>query len=301
MARSAACLTIMLSIAGCGGSGEDTNSVLSLDTGELVETTVTGSVGDGPIINGRVVITNASGQVLATQRSDAQANYRIQLNSGRNEFPLLVSVADGTDVVTGDAPSFELLSAILQPEGEQVVNLNPFGTLTVKIAQRMEGGLSSANVGLAASAVRRHLGFGIDARTMGNPMFIVMDEQNAASVVRSSEALGEAVRRSFATSLSTGQFGSEDEVIDAISADLTDGVLDGLGSEGADPRLSATMSIVSAQVMLEVLVNRLEVGGAVATQSLDSAIQQVTDGNLSVPLTNTLAVTDSMLSQARVV
>ena len=74
---------------------------MTADSGELVTTTVTGSVGDGPITNGHVIIENSNGQVLATQRSDEQANYQIQLKSDRNEFPLLVRVDDGIDIVTG--------------------------------------------------------------------------------------------------------------------------------------------------------------------------------------------------------
>jgi hypothetical protein len=118
-------------------------------------------------------------------------------------------------------------------------------------------------------------------------------------MVRSSEALGEAIRRTHAALLSTGATLEPGELLATLGADLVDGVLDGAGAGAADPRAAATVSIVSAQVLLEVMANRLTVGGALATGALDASIQQIAGGDMTVPLTGTLNVTDGMLTQAR--
>jgi len=297
---SATCLILVFSLSACGGGGDaETKSSLAFDGANLVDTTISGSVGDGPITDGRVVVQNVGGDILATQRSSDQARYRMLLSVSSDEYPLTARVDDGTDLVTGDRPSFALVTAVLQPGGEQVANLNPFGTIAVKIAQQLAGGLTTENLNFAVNVVTRNLGFGVDARSIINPVSAPIVKQNAASIVRSSEALGETIRRTYSALLSSGNFGNEDELIDALSADLTDGALDGRGPVGSDPRLAATTSVVSAQVMLEVIANRLKVGDVVATQALDSSIQQVMGGDLTVPLTATLNVTGSMLNQVR--
>ncbi|MGI9344510.1 MAG: putative Ig domain-containing protein, partial [Gammaproteobacteria bacterium] len=297
---STAILISLVTLSGCGGGGgEAGKSALSLGAGDLIETTISGSVGDGPITDGRVAVQNVRGETLATQRSNEQARYRILLNASPDEYPLTATVDDGTDLVSGDRPSFALTTAILQAGGEQTANLNPHGTIAVKIAQQMSGGLTAENLSAALGVVNRNLGFGIDARAISDPIGTPIVEQNVASMIRSSEALGETVRRAHAALLSVGSFASEDDLIAALSADLIDGVLDGQGRDGSDPRLAATTSVVSAQVMLEVMTNRLMVGDVVATQALDASIQQVIGASVSAPLTGTLNTTGPMLNQAR--
>ncbi|TDJ45441.1 MAG: hypothetical protein E2O52_06600, partial [Gammaproteobacteria bacterium] len=301
--RAATFLVFASVLSGCGGGGGGSGegATLSLAIGDdFVTTTIAGSVGDGPITGGNVVILNRRGEVLATQRSNEQARYQIELDISNAEYPLTVRVDDGTDIVTGDSPAFTLLSAVMQPGGEHTANLNPFGTLAVKIAQKMPGGLSAQNIDTAIDTVYQNFGFGIDTQIISNPINSVMSNPHVAGVVRSSEALGEAIRRAHAALLSGGQFVNPDQLIEALSADLIDGVLDGHGADGADARLAATIRIVSAQVMLETMANRLVVGGIVVTDALDSSIRQITGGDLAAPLTHTLNVTDLMLIQAHV-
>jgi len=291
---------LVVSACGGGGEGQDVTAPLSVGAGELVETIIIGSVGDGPITSGRVVIHGTGGDILATQQSNDQARYRIALTIPRGDFPVTVGVSDGTDIVTGDSPSFALLSAVLEPGGERVANLNPAGTLAVKIAQHMTGGLSRDNLASATRIVNSQLGFGIDARGITDSISANISAQNAASMVRSSEALGEMIRRTLDALTTGGQSMTADELVDVLSIDLVDGSIDGQGPTGVDSRIAATANVVSAQVMLETMTNRLEVGGVAATGALDAAVQQISGGDLTVPLTATLNTTESMLTQARV-
>ena len=90
--RAAVFLIVTLIIAGCGGGDGDARPASSLDDDDLFTLTVSGSVGDGPITGGHVVVANRDGVTRATQRSDQQANYRIQLTASSDEFPLIARV-----------------------------------------------------------------------------------------------------------------------------------------------------------------------------------------------------------------
>jgi len=299
--RGTVWLAFAFALSACGGGGDDPSKpALRVDESGLVTTTLSGSVGDGPIVGGRVTVFDVDGNALVYQASSELALYRVELVAGSADFPLTARVADGIDIVTGDRPSFALETAILAPGGEQVANLNPFGTLAIAIARKMPGGLTSDNLSSSIGIVNSQLGFGVDARGIFNPITVDVTAQNAASLVRSSEALGEAIRRVEAALTTAGQTISAQSVIDAVSADLVDGFLDGAGATGADSRIAAIATIVSAQVMLETMTNRLQVGGAAATGALDSAIQQITGGDLTAPLTGTINTTAAMLDQGRV-
>lgn len=295
------CMTLAFVLSACGGGSDDAaTSSLRVDEASLVTTTITGSVGDGPIVGGQVTVIDVDGNQLVYQDSNELALYRVEVVAGSAGFPLIARVTDGIDIVTGDRPSFALETVILAPGGEQVANLNPFGTLAIAIARKMPGGLTSDNLSNSIGIVNGQLGFGVGARGITNPITADINAENAASLVRSSEALGEAIRRAESALVTAGQSVSAASLIDILSADLVDGVLDGAGASGADSRVAAVTAIVSAQVMLETMTNRLFVGGVSATAALDSAVQQITGGDLTAPLTGTINTTTAMLEQARV-
>ena len=292
------CVSVFV-LSGCITDDDEVNTAQSIVDNDVVEMSLSGSVGDGPVVNGRVVLRNAINEVVALQTSDEFAQYNMQFGVSSSDFPLIITVNDGTDLVTGTALDFPLIAAISAPSDGQVANLNPMGTLVIKVAQRMDGGISAANLADATQAVHTVMNFGLD--TAQFPDFISTDvnDENVASVVRASEAFGEAIRRTHNAMISAGVTSAE-EVLDALSADLVDGILDGRGGAGVDPRITVVNNIVSAQVVLETLANRLKVGGVDATDRLDLAIRRVTPGNPSVALTDSIGVTDEILLQAKV-
>ena len=126
-----------------------------------------------------------------------------------------------------------------------------------------------------------------------------MSGPSASFAPERPESLGEMVRRTAAWLQSAGLAVDADQVVAAISDDLVDGVLDGLGGANADSRTAALANLVSAQVLVEALSNNLRVDGAVATTALDAAIR---DTHPSVPasgLTAGVRVNAEMLAQAR--
>ncbi|MDH3977809.1 MAG: putative Ig domain-containing protein, partial [Gammaproteobacteria bacterium] len=288
-------------MSGCFGLDSDDASpnVVETGIGDVAEVSVSGSVGDGPIIGGNVVIRNAAGEVIAVQQSDSFAHYRHDVVVPVDAFPLSISVEDGTDLVTGSLPDFPLMAALTQPHLSQTANLNPMGTMAVMVAGKMEGGLTDENINTASGIVETVFNFGIDTAVFDDPISAEVTSDNIANVVKASEAFGEAIRRSHLTLTAAGYDVDPASLMDTLSADLIDGRVDGSGASGSDARIAAVSNITSAQVVLETIANQLKVGGIDATQAMDQSIQQVA-GSTNVALTGSVPVSQALIEQAQV-
>jgi len=269
---------------------EDINSYLDTNT-------LSGSVGDGPVTEAQVSAKDATGSIVGLAVSNETASYSIEV-TGNSRYPVVLTAVGGTDTVTGSEPDFAMMSAATNSSVD-TVNINPFTTLIVKTAQAMPGGLTATNLSTATGYIVNKLGFGLDPALVPDPITTVIDETNVAAIVKASEALGEAIRRTRAALLVTGVDIDENAIIDAIASDMTDGVLDGLGNSNNtlySPLIAATANVVSAQVLVEALENKLNVGNADATVLMDNAIK------LTMPSTNVttsdVVITKGMLTQA---
>lgn len=266
-----------------------------LDPNLLPDIHLSGSVGDGPITQAQVSVTDVDGIVVAQSQSDSTANYNVDVNV-TSRFPIIVQATGGFDVVTELEPDFTLESTTLDPF-RATVNLNPFSTLIVKTAVQMPGGLTPSNLAKARQYIREQMNFGLDTLLVADPISTSIDETNVAAIIKASEVLGETIRRTKKELEAAGIILSGDQIIDFIAADMTDGVLDGLG-QNANDRVAATFNIVSAQVLVEALGNQLQVNGKDATDSMNKAIK------LSVPTSNLttadVAINSEMITQARV-
>jgi len=273
-------------LTACGGGAEDSHNATI---------TLSGSVGDGPIIGATLTITDANGQVLVSAESDSTANYEVEFPATAS-YPLIITATDGTDLVTGVPPTFAMVSTVFDPS-IVTTNINPFSTLIVKTAQAMPGGLNSTNLDVAKQNILQHLNFGIDGTLMPDPITTPVTEQNVANIVKASEAFAEAIRRTNAELLAIGTSINEDQLIDALAADMTDGQLDGIGAENANPLFSATANVISGQVLIEALSNNLYVNGAWATDLLDNAI--LITMPTATETTANVAVTAEMINQTK--
>jgi len=295
---------------GGGGGGGDTSS--SISSGEVAasepvasepvasETVITsevsGSVGDGPITGATVRIYNKNGEQIATVQSDNTASYKSTIKAKGKDYPLVLKVDDGTDLVTGDAPDFELISVMKHPS-EKEVNIHPSSTFIVKIAKAMPGGLKSENITKATAYVMGQLGFGLDPNVFSEPISTKITDSNIANMVKASEAQGEMVRRVRDLILATGKTISGNDVVNAIAADMVDGYIDGAGEAGTDATVSAVANVVSGQVLIEALSNNLKVGGVVATVVMDQAISTTRTAG---KMTDSVRITSGMLEQTRI-
>jgi hypothetical protein len=260
--------------------------------------TLTGSVGDGPIVNADMRVLGNSGDVLAAFLSDSTANYSVTVDVVGNNFPLIVDATGGTDLVTGLGPDFRLVSTVLSANEQTTANLNPFSTMIVALAEQMDGGLVAGNMVSAEDIVVAELNSGLNEIAANGVLRSAINDSNLAEIVKSSETLAEMFRRTSKRLNDSGFPVSIDDFIAVIAADLTDGVVDGRGAAGADPRTSAVAVLVYGQVLLEAMANELRVDGRNVAAAMNDAIVRV--GNAPVRFVEDLPVTDRMIAKARV-
>lgn len=251
--------------SGNGGSGGTVQGVTSVS---LV--TISGSVGDGPVTGATITVRDANNALVTTTSSDAQAKFSVQIPAN-TPFPLTLAASGGTDIVSNSAPTFNLVSTALTP-GNATANINPYSTLIVKTARDMAGGLTQENLSAANQSVLTIFNAGLDTALVPNPITTPVTEQNVATIIKASETLAETIRRNQTVLQGVIANVSQDDVIDSLSADMTDGALDGNGGADADPRVSSVTSITFGQVLIETLSNSLKVNNENSTELLSNAI-----------------------------
>jgi len=288
-------------LGGCisDGDGDASSGIDSVSSGASSSTPVevAGSVGDGPVTGAEIEVWSSGGQLLGSMVSDSTASFGSTMKIKGKEYPLVLQVSGGVDLVTGGSPDFQMLSVMLNPSDKQV-NITPFSTLVVLIAERMPGGLNSSNVASALGYVTGVLGFGLDNTLVNNPITDDITEANVANFIKSSEAFGEMVRRTRDLVTASGRNITGDAVLIALAEDMLDGALDGQGAAGVDIMISAVAHVVSGQVLVEALSNNLRVGGVIATGVIDQAIQITRPQTDTSQLTGSVRVTAGMLQQA---
>ncbi|MBU2677377.1 MAG: fibronectin type III domain-containing protein, partial [Gammaproteobacteria bacterium] len=282
-------------LSGCLMGEEESKS----DDEVVADNELSGSVGDGPVIGATMRIKRNDGVELAQLESDASASYNITIRTKGKYYPLSVDARNGTDLVTNTAPDFDLLGAVLEPGKKSVGNVNPFSTFAVELARDLPGGIDKTNLLTAQGIVVSEFNNGLSSLATSGVMDTKITGSNIAEIVRASEALGETVRRTRDALGASGYSTSGNNVVRALSSDLTDSVVDGRGSARTDARFAAVWTIVSAQVLLETMANELHVNGADATQLMSNAIDQVSVGTAN-PTMADLTVTAEMIERARV-
>ena len=293
-------LTIILvsQLFGCGGGGGGGSNADNDNVPVSAEAFISGSVGDGPIVGATLNIYDKDGKLIQTEISDNSASYSARIKAAGNAYPLTIEVIDGIDLVTGLAPDFKLVSVVTHPSVKKV-NINPFTTLIVESARSMSGGLDDENIAIAKATITNQLNFGLDPLLVADPIETGINDDNIANIVKSSEALGEMIRRARDNLMITGTVSDADDIVRAIADDLADGILDGIGGERANGRIAAVATIVSAQVLIESLSNNLKVGGLRATDALDNSILTVRPTVAGGALTGDVRINQEMLDQTR--
>lgn len=258
-------------------------------------TVIRGTIGDGPVIGAKISLYNRNGAYVANQRGGSRANYQIRTYA-RPAYPVQILATRGRDLVTGKPLDYTVASTSLAPTQSRA-NLNIYSTFIVSMARSMKYGLTSGNVSKAKSILLREFNFGLQTNLVPDPMRTPITARNIATLVRASEALSEVVRRTQKNLSRASYWRTNNYVINALAADLIDGRLDGRGAARTDTRVSATANIVSAQVLVESLQNRLYVNGRLARPAMDRAIRTV-QPSTSV-LTESVAIPQAMLTQTK--
>ncbi len=275
---------------------------------EIIDNEVSGSVGDGPITSALVRIYNKQGTMINTASSDQEASFNILVREKGKYYPLTLTASGGTDVVTGGTPDFDLRSVVAKPSRKTQGNLNPHATLIIKAAENMTGGLLDNNLASARVSVMSHMNFGMDSAIVSDPITAPVTDGTAPVLVKSSETMGEMIRRTrdalIVTGYRVGSGGATidgNAVVESLAADIIDGVIDGRGGPAADARIAGVANIASGVVLVEALINKLKVGGADATARMDDAIRLVRPNAPSGATTANVTIPGVMLSQTALV
>jgi hypothetical protein len=302
-ARDALTITILTAaLSGClGGDDEETDATGETTPVEetLWDHTLTGSVGDGPIVGANVRVLTNDGTELATLESDGSASYTVTVRTKGKHYPLTIDARNGTDLVTNLTPDFDLVGAALEPGKKSVANVNPFSTLVYEMAKDMSGGVSKSNLVSAEALVSSALNSGLSTLAETGPMSTQIDSTNIAEIIKASETLGEVVRRVRDFQQMHNRSASGNSVVRAVASDLTDGIIDGRGGARVEARVAALTVVAGAQVLLESMQNELHVHGVDATNAMTQAMNQVVGGSVSTTFAD-LTVTAQMLFAARV-
>ena len=260
---------------------------------------LTGSVGDGPVVDASMRLLGNDGSQLMSFVSDTYATYEISVAADTAIYPLTIDATGGTDLVTNLAPDFRFESAVPSPGTAGIANLNPFTTIAVALARELNGGLDSGNLATAEEIVASQLNCGLDSLARSGAMTTLIDESNIAEIVKASETLGELARRVRDLLNGAGYLATGDDVIAAIASDLTDDVVDGRGGTRADERVAAIVTLVHAQVLMESMANEVHVNGADATAAMNQAITQVVPGSPTDMIGDQL-ITSGMIRKTRI-
>jgi len=288
-----------LMLAACGGGGGGSIDIDSTPANTYSGAVVFGgSIGDGPVTGATVTVLSAQGETLGTITSDRNASYQARITPEAGDYPIQLIVSGGTDLVTGRQPDFQMESFKAYPQ-DTIVNVNPFSTLVSQVARRLPGGLNFTNINTAKSLVMGRLTFGLDRSYLPDPITSPLNTGNVAKLVKASEALGEAIRRTRDRMNATGAQFNGNSVIRALAADMVDGHPDGLGASGTNAKLTAVFNVVTAQVLVEALSNNLRVDGVIATNIIDQSILSTYPGISTSQLTGSVRVTNNALSELR--
>lgn len=297
--RSAARLWAFLALASllsaCQSVEEDPNRATA-DEAEL-DVAITGSVGDGPIVEATLTVFAKTGEMLSSVISDETAGYNIELRTKGKYYPLVIDARGGVDLATQLPPGFTLRSASTEPRKKAVVNVNPFTTVALAAAEQMNGGLSSSDISAGLAAVLAEFNSGLTSALSLDPMTTPIDDGNLAEIVKASEVFAEILRRTRDAVARTASGMTIDGVIEALGADLVDGSLDGAGAANTNRRVSAMLKLVAAQVSLEAMTNELRVNGLPVTAVLDDIVLRLASGR-NVALTDSRPVNAPMIDRA---
>ena len=259
-------------LSACGGSGSNSLTDALNPSSVTLATQIGGSIGDGPVIDATIVVTDRNGNVILSEKTSSTTyNLNLNVRGGKKVYPLLVEAQGGKDLVSNTSSDLPLLSVATSPSTKNV-NINVFSTFIVKTALAMSGGLTDANIATARSAVLSELNFGFDTTVIDDPITADITSSNAAMIIKASEALGEMVRRTRDVYKASGVNLTTNDIMNALAADLSDGLLNGTGAANTNPRISAIAKIVSGQVLVEAMTNTIKVNGADATTALDNSI-----------------------------
>ena len=232
-----------------------------------------GRIGSAPLANATITITDHAGTPLKTVLGDDKGQYAFRARFDESTFPLILEAEGGIDLVTLQRSDLTLMTASATPAAEgNEANITPYSTLITKLARRLMGGISAANLKRASQIVTSQLNFGLYGPLKDDPIATDINATNIHIMLKCSKSLGELIDRTRQTLTQAGDKTTANDIVDALVSDLMDGRLDGRGNHGTRPKISALAQLIAGQIALEALTNNLKIAGHEATEAMDTTI-----------------------------
>ena len=92
--------TIIFVLQGCESSEEADNTATALPGEQDFDVQLSGSVGDGPVIDSTINVLANDNLVLDSTLSDQSAQYNFQVSTKGKHYPLTIRARGGLDLVT---------------------------------------------------------------------------------------------------------------------------------------------------------------------------------------------------------
>ena len=260
-------------LAACGGGGGGSASAVGGGGSPGGSGAIGGAVVKGPVQGATLIVSTLAGSPitfgfqgsdnLSEAVLDNTAQFSIELDEA--DLPVLLSATGGTDSVTMETPPiFSLKGVVSEVSSGEVSNvtLSPVTTLAVLIAQSGPGGLTTTAYETALAALLNNFPLGLDG-IAGDVTLVTAEDADFALFLLASEALGEVIRR---TAASTGA--EPEAVLETLARDLVDGLIDGVaGTAGPVDGLTALYAnLHSAVIVLEMIEGNLTVNGGAFTE-----------------------------------
>ncbi|MEM7365520.1 MAG: Ig-like domain-containing protein, partial [Pseudomonadota bacterium] len=236
-------------ISSCGGGGGGGGTPTTPGTPETPASQTTSNAIKGPLLNTLITITDDEGNIVDSFTANTGGGFNLDLPASA-EYPLIITTEGGTDSISGvDVSSLDLtLKSVVFSPTQTHVNINPLSTLAVEVLLASNEQGQSGLLGIISSLAI--YGYGLPSGF--NPVNSLQTVNNAADALMAYETFFEAVRRTSIIRNITAN-----EVIEALAADLVDGLVDGQGTASVNAQTSATFNSISAQVLMEGLAGEL--------------------------------------------
>ncbi len=176
---------------------------------------VSGSVGDGSLVEAAMTATDANGATISKALSDATTHYELEIPAA-TVMPLTIVAKGGSDLVGGQLADFELV-AVAFDAASQTVNVSPLTTLATRMAE-CSGAISQSSIDRSWSLIQEEMGLGLGPAM--NPMNQPLASNNTARIVLANATLREVVRRAVSAMASTGTNLSADDILRQLACDL---------------------------------------------------------------------------------
>ena len=296
-------------LSACGGGGSypqdgssasakpATGSVSVAPPTAVGPTNVSGSVGDGPVIDAHIAARDNTGALIAETTSDSQARFRLAIPESA-KYPVTITSSGGTDVISGVSPEFDMKS-VLNDATQAIANVTPITTLIVRSANCRAGGLTNQNIKAARAAVSEQMSAGLDPAKVPDPIATAVTNDNVAENVKANQVLAEILTRTTSTLQRKGRTITAAEVLEALACDVADDLFDGSAPSGGISEVSNVAQAATAAVLTEAIVNQLQVGGKEAHAALDAAIHRVAPDAPDTVNTDAVEISVQVVAEAR--